>query len=172
MANPGDTVHIETEKKVYEGILIQRPEILTPGYTVLKLHHGYNIGIKDDRIKGITVIDKAKPIKVKRKALEFKKDLPTISIISLGGTISSRVDYRTGGVVADYTAEDFVSMCPELEGLANIKAEKFMGVMSEDMLYVDWQRIARKVAEELNKGVDGVVLTQGTDTLHFTSAPM
>ena len=97
--------------------------------------------------------------------------MPTVPILSFGGTISSRVDYKTGGVYADYTAEDFVAMLPELEGIANLKAEKVMGIMSEDMAPEEWQLMAKRIAKELNDDeVSGVVVTQGTDTLHFSTA--
>lgn len=170
MGNAGDKVQIETEKGIKEGTIIQRPPILRKGYLVLKLENGYNIGIDEKKIKKITVLKKREEKTKKKKEIKFKEGLPTISIISLGGTISSRIDYTTGGVAADYTAKDFIEMCPELEQIANIRAEKLMSVMSEDMGFKDWQKIARKVAEELNKGVDGVVLTQGTDFLHYTSS--
>ena len=99
--------------------------------------------------------------------------MPTVSILSFGGTISSRVDYKTGGVYADYTAEDFVEMLPELRNVANLKAEKVIGVMSEDMASEEWQLMARRISKELNDDeVAGVVVTQGTDTLHFSTAAM
>jgi glutamyl-tRNA(Gln) amidotransferase subunit D len=44
--------------------------------------------------------------------------------------------------------------------------------MSEDMDYLDWQIIAKNVASEINSGCEGVIVTHGTDTLHFTSAAL
>ena len=170
----GDIVKVETEEESFEGILIPRPEILEKGYIIVKLHNGYNIGIEEKRIKKIEVVKKydKKHEKPKTK-LEIKKNLPNVSILSFGGTISSKVDYKTGGVYADYTAEDFVEMLPELKNAANLKAEKVMGIMSEDMNPEDWQLMARSIAKELNdNNVHGIVVTQGTDTLHFSTAAM
>ena len=43
--------------------------------------------------------------------------------------------------------------------------------MSEDLTYSDWKKIAEAVQKELNAG-NGVVITHGTDTLHYTAAAM
>lgn len=169
MAKEGDNVKIITEDEEFEGILMPRPEILEKGITVIKLGTGYNIGIDEKRIKKIEILAKYEPKPAKKRALKINKNLPTVSIISLGGTISSKIDYKTGGVYADYSAKDFVEMCPELEKVANIKARKAMSIMSEDINPKDWQEIAKTIYEELDK-CDGIVLTHGTDTLHFTTA--
>ncbi|MEK6921617.1 MAG: Glu-tRNA(Gln) amidotransferase subunit GatD, partial [Nanoarchaeota archaeon] len=113
-----------------------------------------------------------KTLEQQKKQLPFNKELPTVSILSTGGTISSKIDYRTGGVYADYTAEDFVQMCPELLTIANIKARKVMSVMSEDMLADDWKALAKIIYDELQTDVAGVIVTMGTDILHFVTAAM
>jgi len=167
----GDVVKIYTDEQTYEGILMPRPEIFEKDHTIIKLDNGYNIGIDYKRIKKIEVIKKYEKKKEEKTKLTHKKGLPTVAILSFGGTISSRVDYKTGGVYADYTAEDFVAMLPELGHIANLKTEKVMGIMSEDMAPEDWQLMARRIAKELNdSNVAGVVVTQGTDTLHFSTA--
>jgi glutamyl-tRNA(Gln) amidotransferase subunit D len=43
---------------------------------------------------------------------------------------------------------------------------------SEDMNHSHWQQIAELAAKELNKGRRGVIVTHGTDTLHFTAAAL
>ena len=169
----GDAIRVHTREKVYGGIMLPRPEIYDAGFTIIKLENGYNIGIDNKRIEKIEVIKKYEKKKDEKHELIHKKDLSTISILSFGGTISSRVDYRTGGVYADYTAEDFVAMLPELGNIANLKAEKVMGIMSEDMAPEEWQLMAKRIAKELNdEEIKGVVVTQGTDTLHFSTAAM
>ena len=172
MANPGDIVKVITKHDVFEGILMPRPDVLDENFIVIKLGNGYNIGIDKKKIKKIELIKKYSPKKPLKSELKPKKGLPNVTILSTGGTISSKIDYRTGGVYADYTAEDFVAMCPELADIANLKAKKIMSVMSEDMNAKDWILIAKEVEKELNSGADGVVVTQGTDTLHFTSAAL
>ena len=174
MPELGDVVKVIAKDGVYEGILMPRPEILEKGYTVIKLDNGYNVGIEDSKIEKIELISKHKKLEpAKYKKAEIKKNLPTVSILSFGGTISSKIDYKNGGVYADYTAEDFIQMLPELENVANLRAEKVMGIMSEDLAPEDWQLMAKRIAKELNDDeVSGVVVTQGTDTLHFSTAAM
>ncbi len=168
----GDYVKIETDESAYEGMLMPRPDILEDDTLVLKLESGYNIGIKKNKIKKLKKIKDYKPGQIKKKPLKERKDLPAVSILSFGGTISSKVDYRTGGTYADYTAEDLVEMIPEISETANIKAEMIMGKMSEDFSPKDWNIMADKIKEEIEGGADGVVITQGTDTLHYSSSAM
>jgi glutamyl-tRNA(Gln) amidotransferase subunit D len=168
--NPGDKVKITTKDEEFTGTLMPRPEILEKGITVLKLDNGYNIGIEEKKIVKTELVKGYQQKVAEKMKLTHKSGLPNVSILSFGGTISSKVDYKTGGTTADYTAEDFVAMCPELADIANLKAKKIMSVMSEDFNWEIWKRIAEEAAEELNNGADGVVITQGTDTLHYTTA--
>ncbi len=167
----GDKVKLITSDGEFEGILLPRPELLSQDITVLKLKTGYNIGIESKKIKKITILEEYKSPIPKAKKLKPNPDLPTVAILSTGGTISSRIDYRTGGVYADYSAEDFVAMCPELSDIANIRAAKVMSVMSEDAMSSDWVRMSEEIMKVIND-VDGVVITHGTDTMHFTSAAL
>jgi glutamyl-tRNA(Gln) amidotransferase subunit D len=171
MHNAGDKVKITTVEDTFEGILIPRPAVLDPNITVLKLDNGYNIGISNKKIKKTEVLEQYKKAVKKTPKLKNNSKLPTVAVISTGGTISSSVDYRTGGVYADFTAEDFVAMCPELSNIANLKAKKFMSIMSEDITPQDWVKIAKEVVKQLND-CDGVVVTMGTDTLATTAAAL
>lgn len=167
---PGDYIKISTKEGDIEGIIMPTPELTGEDAMILKVYNGYNIGISKKEIKSIEVLKKHQKIKPKEHKVVFNRDLPTVSVLSTGGTISSKIDYRTGGVYADYTAKDFVDMMPELESIANINAKKIMSIMSEDMLASDWINLAQEIKKEAEKGVDGIIVTQGTDTLHFTTA--
>ena len=173
-AEAGDIVKVCTKDEVYEGILMPRPEIFKKGFVVVKLGNGYNIGIDEKRIEKIELISKYQGILVKAEKKQLpKKNLPTVPVLSFGGTISSKIDYKTGGVYAAYSAEDFIAMMPELENVANLRAEQVMKLMSEDMAPEHWQSMAESIASELNKDeVAGVVVTHGTDTLNFSTAAM
>jgi glutamyl-tRNA(Gln) amidotransferase subunit D len=170
-AKAGDKVRVICKDEEFEGILMPRPELLEKGFTVVKLGNGYNIGIDDKKIKKIEILEKYKPKEEKKKKVPFDKKLPVVSVLSTGGTISSKVDYRTGGVIADYTAEDFVQMMPEIAKAANLRAKKIMSAMTEDFTHKDWSLMAKEVAKELETA-DGVVLTMGTDTLHIAAAAL
>lgn len=170
---PGDYVKIMLADEELQGLLIPRPDLLDPSFIVLKLDTGYNIGIDKKKIKKIGILKPYKEAPKKKTLLAQNPKLPNISILSTGGTISSRVDYKTGGVYADYTAEDFVEMCPELKKIANLKTVQISNMMSEDMDYKDWQNIANLAAKELeDNDIEGVIITQGTDTLHYTAAAL
>jgi glutamyl-tRNA(Gln) amidotransferase subunit D len=146
---------------------------------VLKLDNGYNIGIKFD---AKTKIAKAKEEKEMRKAataVETRSSArtnlqkPTIAILHTGGTIASRLDYRTGAVEALFTAEQIVEMYPELSAIANIRARVIFQIMSEDMEPDHWTALAREIHKEIaENGCDGVIITHGTDTMHYTAAAM
>ncbi|MBW2979249.1 Glu-tRNA(Gln) amidotransferase GatDE subunit D [Candidatus Woesearchaeota archaeon] len=168
----GDEVEIILKDGTrYKGILMPRPALYKDDHVVLKLPNGYNIGIEKKKVKEIKLVKKYEEKKAKKEKTKKNPSLPNVLLISCGGTISSRVDYRTGGVYADYTAEDFVAMCPELAEIANIDAKQLMQIMSEDMNHEEWIKIAEAVFDALQR-YDGVVVTQGTDTLHYTTAAL
>ncbi len=171
MVKPGDLVRVKTENDVFEGIYIEKPTLLGSDTIVLKLEHGYNIGIDKNKIKDIKLLKEGTKKNVKHSPLPVDEKLPTVLILSTGGTISSKVDYTTGGVLAEYDARDFVEMCPELTSIANIQAERVMQIMSEDISTADWSAIAEVIADKIQK-VDGIVMTMGTDTLAYTAAAM
>lgn len=166
----GDKVKVITYSEELIGTHLPRPEMLGNNIFILKLESGYNIGIDTKKIKKVEMIEKYKKINPKLSPIKHKKGLKNVSVVSAGGTISSKIDYKTGGTKADYTAEDFLEMAPELENIANIKAKKSLSVMSENMNEESWIKMAKDIEKEFKDGADGVVLTQGTDTLHYTAA--
>jgi len=93
-------------------------------------------------------------------------------MISVGGTIASRVDYRTGAVQPALTAEDLTSVVPELASLAEVDAHILFSELSENFTPEHWQGMAEETARVIRKGADGVVIAHGTDTMHYTSAAL
>ncbi len=172
---PGDRVKVHTKEETIEGIFLPRSEMLDKRSgketLVLKLDNGYNIGIFKERIEGMDVVERHKPSEKKSFAKKKGKNLPKVLIISCGGTISSKVDYLTGGVYSDYDAGDFVEMMPSIEKMADIDTKTLMNKMSEDFLPEDWKTMAREVYNNYDD-YDGFVITQGTDTLHYSSASL
>ncbi len=171
----GDRVEIKTKDKLLEGILMERSKLDDDKHLVIKLESGYNVGIKRADIEKIKVLGGKKGGKKATFHPSLKKDSkkPTVAIISTGGTISSRVDYHTGGVYAAFTAEDLLENYPELEKIANIKAIELMNVMSEDIHPQLWSKIAQAAYKEVSSPkISGVVITHGTDTLSYTSAAL
>ena len=170
--NYGDTVSLATKETTYEGILMPRPEMLAKGFLVLKLENGYNIGIAEKDIISSKIIIQHKEEKQEKKETTSKKGKDTVVILSTGGTISSSIDYSSGGVKAvSYTASDFAEMCVEATKDISIEAKTIMQVMSEDVDFTDMHTIAKEIIPYLKRDdVKGIVVTTGTDMLHFISA--
>ncbi len=170
---PGTIVEVECGGKTYTGTVMPRPELTGEGYLTLKLGSGYDIGLRESDIGSVKVLGEAEASPApKRRAVEPDPSKRTVTILSTGGTIASRLDYRTGGVYASSNAEDLVSVVPELAGLANIRADSVMNVMSEDMNPTLWAKMGEAAAKALNGGSDGVVITHGTDTMGYSAAAL
>lgn len=170
----GDRVKVEKAGSVYEGVLMPRTELGDPNHIVLKVDSGYNIGIKLGRGVKLVRLEKGKPPRLGIPPLKIKQDpsKPNVSIVGTGGTIASRVDYRTGAVYPAFTPEEIYSAVPELAGLANIKVIEACNVFSEHMTPELWVKIGKAVAKELNAGASGVVVAHGTDTMGYTAAAL
>ena len=97
--------------------------------------------------------------------------MKTVSILHTGGTIASKVDYKTGGVIAKYSAEDILSMFPELKELVKVKSRLIRNMSSDDMNFKHYNLMAKEVFKEL-KSSDGVIITHGTDTMHYSAAAL
>jgi glutamyl-tRNA(Gln) amidotransferase subunit D len=165
----GDKVKITTDKEEYSGILIDKKKDVT----VVKLENGYNIGIENKKIKKISVIEKGKELEIKYgKTTEQKKGLPKISILHTGGTIASKVDYRTGAVYSSFKPEDLLGLFPELADIANFESSLISNMWSDDLRFKHFTVITEAVEKEAKKGADGVIVGIGTDNLAVASAAL
>ena len=171
----GDTIKIQHDGKEYTGILMPRVQIGgDPDHIVIKLSTGYNVGVRlsaKSELERIRAGGKAGRTD-ERDTPTPNPNLPSVTILSTGGTIASKVDYRTGAVNPALTAQDLYDTVPELGNHANVHAKVLMSVFSEDIQTTDWTKMARAVAKEIKGGADGVVIAHGTDTLGFTSAAL
>ena len=142
---------------------------------VLKLKNGYNIGIKKESAS-LTLLDtREEKISHTETGCEQKKEkgiLPNISILSTGGTIASKIDYRTGAVTSQFLADDVLAAIPELEEIANYNCRMIYSILSENMRPSYWVELARAVYEEIKNGADGIIITHGTDTMMYTAAAL
>ncbi|PSP56112.1 Glu-tRNA(Gln) amidotransferase GatDE subunit D [Halobacteriales archaeon QS_1_67_19] len=171
--NPGDRVRVERGEQHYEGVLLPSS---TSDNLVVKLEGGYNVGIDreaaDVDVLETDVYDIDSDEAGDSSVVEFDPELPTISLISTGGTIASTVDYRTGAVTAQFDAEDVLRAVPDLAGRANYRGRVVANILSENMTPDVWQDLARAVSEEIENGADGVVVMHGTDTMQFTASAL
>ncbi|MHA2029921.1 MAG: Glu-tRNA(Gln) amidotransferase subunit GatD, partial [Candidatus Kariarchaeaceae archaeon] len=141
---------------------------------LIKMDNGYNIGIKKTDNTEITKLDGSVELeKFQIRVPEQNTDLPEISLLATGGTIASRIDYRTGGVVMAMQPEEIFASLPELFNDVSFRnVESLYNLGSEDMNHKEWARIAESVVNEINSGSRGVVISHGTDTMGYTAAAL
>ena len=150
---------------------------------ILKLESGYNVGIDVENMTSI-FLEKGPSLKKEERSAvkdsaqminisdDKRRALPVISILHTGGTIASKVDYETGAVKAQYNPAEIVQMFPELTGIASIRSRLIANMSSDDMRFAHYNIIAKAIEEEIGRQAQGIILTQGTDTIHYTSAAL
>jgi len=164
---------ISKSGEAFEGVLIPRSEYSDQSHICLKMRNGYNIGIHLERTEKVEVVGMGeKPRFTKPSPPQKHEGLPRVSIVSTGGTIASRVDYRTGAVQPALSAEELSSIVPELSALAQIDARILYSLYSESVTPSHWTGMAEEVARRVTGGADGVIVTHGTDTMHYTAAAL
>ncbi len=175
----GDRVRVFWKDQRLEGILLPQPVQGSP-MVVIKLDSGYNTGLSLAHIADIQKVSHVAALPSSHSDPEkdspsySSSDKPGFSVIGVGGTIASKVEYEKGGVIAKLSPEELTRMVPEIGSFAQVRRilSPFTK-MSEDMMPSDWMAIARICHEELNRpDVQGVILTHGTDTLHYTAAAL
>ena len=172
-AEVGDIIKITSDGKTYEGILIPRSETSAGDKIVLKLKSGYNIGVRITLETQIQRVGKGvKPSFASPPLPEQNPKLPRVIIMSTGGTIASRVDYRTGAVRPALSASDLYGVVPELSDIARVDTQIAFSLYSENITPKHWGGIAEAVATNITQGVNGVVIAHGTDTMAYTAAAL
>ncbi len=165
----GDSVKILADI-TYSGIIMPRYEHSDDKHVVLKLKNGYNIGLEIAKIEKIEKNQSVEKIIEKDKKIEKVEGLPKILLLSTGGTIASKIDYRTGAVTPVLTAEELNSSVPELAKIANIDAQVLFSEYSENIMPEHWLQIAEKINEYSKSDYAGIIVAHGTDTMHYTSS--
>ncbi|MDR0492969.1 MAG: Glu-tRNA(Gln) amidotransferase subunit GatD [Nitrososphaerota archaeon] len=167
----GDILRLTRKDKTYEGILIPRSGDGTA--IIIKMQSGYNIGIEATDDLSVEKTGKGtKPTFASPPLPKQNPLLPHVVIMSTGGTIASRVDYRTGAVRSAMSANDLYGVVPELADISQVDTEIAFSIYSENLRQQDWSELANKVAQRIQKGIDGVVIAHGTDTMAYTSAAL
>jgi glutamyl-tRNA(Gln) amidotransferase subunit D len=169
----GDLVRVETSDASFEGYLMPRYELADSLHIVIKLKNGYNIGVSVKKIRSVVKLAEGeKPKYTPPPPPKPNTNLPKVLILGTGGTIASRIDYRTGAVHPALTAEDLYASVPEISEVAQVDAEILFSIFSENMRAEHWCKIAEHIHTSLKKGYSGVVVTHGTDTLGYTAAAL
>ncbi len=165
----GDVMEIAYRRKMLHGEFIRFDE--EKQLIVIKLKSGYDVGVPKKEASAIRLLEKRtqkKTAEEKIKGLSFEN--PDLTIITTGGTISSKIDYKTGGVSPTVPPDYYFQIAPELKNRGNVEINDLMSIFSENMKPSDWVRIARAVHKSIKKGSKGIIVTTGTDTMHFASS--
>ncbi len=167
-ANPGDRVKLFTKTEVLEGFLMPNER----DFIILKLDTGYNICFAKKSVKKISVVKKHVSKESVQKSLPERYGLPKVSILHTGGTIASKVDYNTGAVIARFTPDELLGMFPELNNIIRVSSRLVRNMWSEDMRFAHYNILADEIAREIKNGAEGIIITHGTDFLHYTAAAL
>lgn len=159
----GDSVRCTLVGCTCEGTYISSRD----GMASVKLVSGYNIGVPLDALTKTGSTDMVEP---QATEVAQKENLPLISIVSTGGTIASKIDYRTGAVTSQFRASDILSAIPGLASIARFSAVQLCNILSENMTPAIWQQLARAIYEEIKAGAQGIIVTHGTDTMAYSAA--
>lgn len=164
---------IQTTRGEFYGTVLPRAENDDDLHIVLKIQTGYNIGLDIQTIIHMEEVGYKKAhYKIPEKEFPMKPGLPKVKLFGTGGTIASRLDYRTGAVIPAFTPGELYGAVPELADICNLTTEKLFAVFSENMGPEQYKKLAIAIGQEIEKGVDGIVIGHGTDTLSHTAAAL
>ncbi len=164
---------VETSRGKFTGTVLPRAENDDDKHIVLKIDTGYNVGIAVDTILQMKETGyKKASYKIPEKEFPYTEGLPRVKLIGTGGTIASRLDYRTGAVIPAFSPGELYGAVPELAEICNLTTEKVFAVFSENMGPEQYKKLAIAIGKEIESGVQGIVIGHGTDTLHHTAAAL
>ncbi|HBZ85905.1 MAG: glutamyl-tRNA(Gln) amidotransferase subunit D [Candidatus Edwardsbacteria bacterium RifOxyA12_full_54_48] len=164
---------VVTSRGDFKGTVLPRSENDDDQHIVLKIATGYNIGIDIATITGMTETGYKKAnYKIPEKEFPITPGLPRVKLLGTGGTIASRLDYRTGAVIPAFTPGELYGAVPELADICNLTTDKLFAVFSENMGPEQYKTLAVAIGKEIENGIDGIVIGHGTDTLHYTAAAL
>ncbi len=161
---------VKTSRGDFRGIVLPRAENDDDRHIVLKLATGYNVGIDAGTVRGMEELGyKEAHYKIPEKEFPTSREKKNVKLLGTGGTIASRLDYRTGAVIPAFSPGELYGAVPELADICNLTTEKLFAVFSENMGPEQYKGLARAIGEEIRKGTDGIVIGHGTDTMHHTA---
>ncbi len=164
-------VELDSTRGSFRGLILPRSETADDQHIVLKLASGYNIGIAADTIRALRETGRREAqYRIPEKEFPFDPKKPNVMLFGTGGTIASRLDYRTGAVIPAFSPGELYGSVPELADYCNLRTEKLFAVFSENMGPAQYIRLAERIGEEIRRGTDGIVIGHGTDTMHHTAA--
>ena len=168
-----DKAEVETTRGHFSGKILPRAENIDDLHIVMKVITGYNIGLDITTITGMKGERDPQPnFKIPEKEFPYTPGLPHVKLLGTGGTIASRLDYRTGAVIPAFSPGELYGAVPELADICNLDTEKVFAVFSENMSPKEYMALANKIGDEIKAGIDGIVIGHGTDTLAHTATAL
>lgn len=101
------------------------------------------------------------------KAEKLKK----ILILFAGGTISMKKNIETGALDIAFGPDQFFQLEPRIEQIADIHVHSIDNIDSTNMTHIHWERMVEVIQNQYHN-YDGFVITQGTNTLAYTSSAL
>ena len=168
-----DNCVIQTTRGEFKGLILPRSETDNDRYLVLKLASGYNVGVEVETVTGMKAGERKEAhYKIPEREFPVSPNKPSVKLLGTGGTIASRLDYRTGAVIPAFSPGELYGAVPELADICNLTTEKLFAVFSENMGPEQYKKLAVRIGEEIEKGIDGIVIGHGTDTMHHTASAL
>lgn len=162
---------VNDEESTFAGVILPRNETCDDLHIVVKLFNGYNVGVAAARIRSARETGYHKAVyKIPEQDFPSDPNKKSVTLLGTGGTIASRLDYRTGAVIPAFTPGELYGAVPELADIANLKTIKLFGVFSENMGPEQYIGLAKAIGEEIAAGTHGIVIGHGTDTMAHTGA--
>ncbi|MDX1675168.1 MAG: Glu-tRNA(Gln) amidotransferase subunit GatD [Longimicrobiales bacterium] len=166
-------VRAETTRGEFIGLILPRSETADADHIVLKLGTGYNIGVRCDTVRRLEKLGyREANYRIPEQEFPTDPEHPNVKLLGTGGTIASRLDYRTGAVIPAFSPGELYGSVPELADICNLETEKLFGVFSENMGPDQYLVLAEEVGQAIRDGWDGVMIGHGTDTMHHTAAAL
>jgi glutamyl-tRNA(Gln) amidotransferase subunit D len=165
----------QVDGAIWRGTLLPPHELSGERVVRLKMESGYNVGLTvgpTDRFHLLP--SESSPTNGTPPPPPHRTTPPgrDVVVLTTGGTIASRVDYRTGGVKPVREESEILAFYPDLSREGPVRVVPVVDRLSEDITPEDWSLLARRVGEAFDGGARGVVIAHGTDTLAFTAAAL
>ncbi|MCL5101381.1 MAG: Glu-tRNA(Gln) amidotransferase subunit GatD [Candidatus Parvarchaeota archaeon] len=168
----GDSIEVMFNKRIFHGEFIRRDA--EKKLVILKLKSGYDVAMGEENVSSMKLISRAPITKLNhgKETPAFSIENSDLTLITTGGTISSKIDYKTGGVSPTVPPEYYFQIAPGLKDYGNVEVNTLMSKLSEDIAPSDWVKMAKAAYDAINRGSKGIIVTTGTDTMHFISSAL
>lgn len=161
----GDQIKVEAEGGEFSGLLMPTQENEKSETLLIKLNSGYNISLEPNSVELISKGEKRKT----REEKGDKSKAGDIVILGCGGTIASKIEYKTGAVYPSISPKELKMAFPELEKYP-VHSKSVFSLFSEDFNSEHWKIIAKEIESEIKNGSTGIVIMHGTDSMTYTSS--